>query len=107
MSAVKQERNSKRIPGRPFRPGESGNPAGRPKIALAEQFRNNPKAKSVLNKIIDVANTLNTEKEHKDAVTCARIVSDKIIPTLKAQEIHAAINKWEPIKIFDIENEDK
>lgn len=100
-------KQSKFTPKTAWKPGESGNRQGRPKIALAEQFRNNPKAKSVLDKIIAVANTLNTETEHKDAVTCARIVADKIIPTLKAQEIHGEINTWQPIKVFDIENEDK
>jgi len=90
-TTVKQRKNSDNL--KPYKPGQSGNPKGRPKIAIAEQFRNNPKAKEVLDKIITVANTLNTENEHKDAITCARIVADKIIPTLKAQEIHAELEQ--------------
>jgi len=90
-TTVKHRKSSDNL--RPYKPGQSGNPKGRPKIAIAEQFRNNPKAKEVLDKIITVANTLNTENEHKDAITCARIVADKIIPTLKAQEIHAELEQ--------------
>ncbi len=31
MTAVKQQTNSKKVVGRPFKKGQSGNPAGRPK----------------------------------------------------------------------------
>lgn len=100
MSGVKQKRNTEGLKP-PWKPGQSGNPKGRPKIALAERFRSNPKAKDVLDKIIEVANTLNTKDEHEYAVTCARIVADKIIPTLKAQEIAMSLEKKPEIIIVE------
>ena len=69
--------------------GQSGNPNGRPKgkSSTAEQFRSDPKALEVLNKVIEIASTLGSSDEHKDATSCAKVVVDKIIPTLKAQDI--------------------
>ena len=70
--------------------GQSGNPIGRPKKgqSTADKFRKDPKALDILNKVIQQASTLGEGKdEHKDAMACAKIVVDKIIPTLKAQDI--------------------
>ena len=69
--------------------GQSGNLNGRPKNpkSTADAFRSNPKALDVLNKVIEIASTLGTGEEHKDATVCAKVVVDKIIPTLKAQDI--------------------
>lgn len=69
--------------------GHTANPNGRPKKgkSTAEQFRSNPKALDILNKVIHIASTLGSEDEHKDATSCAKVVVDKIIPTLKAQDI--------------------
>ena len=41
----------------------------------------------MLNKVIEIASTLGSSDEHKDATSCAKVVVDKIIPTLKAQDI--------------------
>ena len=73
-----------------FLKGQCGNPNGRPKgsTSTAEQFRNDPKALDVLNKVIEIASTLGSDNEHKDATSCAKVVVDKIIPTLKAQDIN-------------------
>ena len=62
---------------------------GRPKKdkSTAEQFRSNPRALDILNKVIEIASTLGSDDEHKDATSCAKVVVDKIIPTLKAQDI--------------------
>ena len=70
-------------------PGQTANPNGRPKgsKSTAEAFRNNPKALDILNKVIEIASTLGSDEEHKDATSCAKVVVDKIIPTLKAQDI--------------------
>ncbi len=82
---VKPKRNEKGH----FLKGQCGNPKGRPKgsTSTAEQFRNNPKALDILNKVIEIASTLGSKEEHKDATSCAKVVVDKIIPTLKAQDI--------------------
>ena len=81
----KPERNEKRH----YLKGQSGNPKGRPKRkkSTAEAFRRDPKALEVLNKVIEIASTLGSSDEHKDATSCAKVVVDKIIPTLKAQDI--------------------
>mgnify|MGYP007064234364 CR=1 FL=1 len=73
----------------PFKKGKSGNPSGRPKryVSIAEKFRKDPNAKLVMDKIIEVANTLGGPSEHHQAVSCAKIVADKIIPSLKAQDV--------------------
>ena len=81
----KPERNEKGH----YLKGQSGNPKGRPKgkTSTAEAFRSAPKALEVLNKVIEIASTLGSSDEHKDATSCAKVVVDKIIPTLKAQDI--------------------
>ena len=70
-------------------PGQTANPNGRPKgkSSVAEAFRSDPKSLDVLNKVIQIASTLGTDDEHKDATSCAKVVVDKIVPTLKAQDI--------------------
>ena len=85
MEDLKPKRNEKGH----FLKGQCGNPNGRPKgsTSTAEAFRSNPKALDILNKVIEIASTLGTDEEHKDATSCAKVVVDKIIPTLKAQDI--------------------
>ena len=69
--------------------GHTANPNGRPtgSTSTAEAFRNTPKALDILNRVIEIASTLGSDNEHKDATSCAKVVVDKIIPTLKAQDI--------------------
>ena len=67
--------------------GQTNNPNGRPKVALAEELRKNPKVKTIINKVIATANTLNTKSEHPQAMSCAKVLMDKCVPSLKAQEI--------------------
>ena len=85
MSEDKPLRNEKGH----FLKGQCGNPKGRPKgsKSTAEAFRSDPKALDILNKVIEIASTLGSEDEHKAATSCAKVVVDKIIPTLKAQDI--------------------
>ena len=85
MDELKPKRNEKGH----YLKGQCGNPNGRPKgsTSTAEAFRSNPKALDILNKVIEIASTLGTDEEHKDATSCAKVVVDKIIPTLKAQDI--------------------
>ena len=71
-----------------FRKGVSGNPNGRPKGNSAiERFRDNPKAQSVIDKLFAVADTLNDTNPHKDAIASAKLIIERIIPSLKATEM--------------------
>tara|TARA_R100000353_G_scaffold132064_1_gene93679 strand:- start:508 stop:834 length:327 start_codon:yes stop_codon:yes gene_type:complete len=80
-----------------FKKGKSGNPKGRPKgsSSIAQQFRENPKVEGLMEKMIEVANTLGSEEEHSQAVACAKEVIARAYPTLKSQEltIDAEVNK--------------
>ena len=80
-----------------FQKGSSGNPNGRPpgSSSIAQQFRDNPKVSDLMAKMIDIANTLGSDKEHNQAVACAKEVIARAYPTLKQQEltIEADINK--------------
>lgn len=75
-----------------FLKGQSGNPNGRPKKGKsnAEKFRDNPKAPGILDKIFEIAGTLGKENEHKDAMSCAKLIADKMVPTLKSQELEVS-----------------
>tara|TARA_R100000808_G_scaffold23365_2_gene51776 strand:+ start:303 stop:707 length:405 start_codon:yes stop_codon:yes gene_type:complete len=69
--------------------GESGNKAGRPKsgLAMVDVFREHKKASEVINKIFDVASTLTEDKPHKDAMSCAKLITERFVPLLKATEM--------------------
>ncbi len=69
--------------------GESGNKAGRPKsgLAMVDVFRDHKKASEVINKIFDVASTLTEDKPHKDAMSCAKLITERFVPLLKATEM--------------------
>jgi len=73
----------------PWKKGESGNPDGRPPLggAVVERFRKNPKSAAVIEKILEVASTLGADKQHPDAMICAKIVADRILPKLQTQTI--------------------
>ena len=69
--------------------GVSGNPLGRPKKdeSVVERFRKNSSTYTVIGKIVETAMSLGQEDQHPDAMQCAKIVAEKILPSLKAQEI--------------------
>lgn len=75
-----------------FIQGQSGNPNGRPVKGKsnAEKFREHPKAEGILNKIFSIADSLGDNNEHKDAMACVKLVADKIVPTLKSQELEVS-----------------
>lgn len=120
-----------------FKKGESGNPAGRPKASTAQAFRENPRSRKVVEKVLKVAETLGKSTlptkiiedlvemrrdqiketysnnnggetisaqeledkikayydellstlQHPDAMACAKVVMDKLIPSLKQTEL--------------------
>ena len=73
----------------PWLKGKSGNPNGRPPLggAVVERFRKNPKSAVVIERIIKVASTLGTDKQHPDAMACAKIVANRLLPKLQTQTI--------------------
>tara|TARA_R110002020_G_scaffold66413_1_gene174572 strand:- start:1261 stop:1611 length:351 start_codon:yes stop_codon:yes gene_type:complete len=72
-----------------FIKGNNANPTGRPPAGktIVEKFRENPNSSSVLSNIFQIASTLGSDKEHPKAFECAKLVADKLIPTLKAQDL--------------------
>ncbi len=73
----------------PWQKGQSGNPNGRPPAggSVVEKFRSNPKAESVIDNVIEVASTLGSDHQHPDAMACAKIVAERLIPAVRAQAI--------------------
>ena len=72
-----------------FLPGTSGNLNGRPSAgeSIVEKFRDNPSCISVLEKIFKVANTLGDDDQHKDALPAAKLITERLVPSLKASEL--------------------
>lgn len=62
---------------------------GRPKKeqTIVEQFRANPKGFDLIQNIFQIASTLGTKGQHKDAMNCAKLVVERLIPTLKSSEL--------------------
>ncbi len=72
-----------------FKKGHSGNMNGRPKKneSIVERFRNNDNCQSIINKLFAVANTLDDAEPHKDALASAKLIVERLIPSLKASEL--------------------
>ena len=72
-----------------FKPGFTGNKNGRPPAgeSLVEKFRDNPGAQAVINKLFAVANTLDETTPHKDAIAAAKLIVERLVPSLKASEL--------------------
>ena len=77
-----------------FRPGHSGNKNGRPPAGedIVSKFRSNEKAQGVISKLFAVANTLTDDKPHKDSIAAAKLIIERIIPSLKASELRLTEN---------------
>lgn len=69
--------------------GQSGNPNGRPKKgkSVADLLKRSKHNGNMVKKLYKVAGTLGTKNEHKQALACAKIILDKIVPDLKSQEL--------------------
>ena len=70
-------------------PGSTANPNGRPPAGqtVVDKFRNNPGAQAVINKLFAVANTLDEAAPHKDAIAAAKLIVERLVPSLKASEL--------------------
>ena len=70
-------------------PGSTANPNGRPPAGqtIVDKFRSNEKAQGVINKLFAVANTLDQAKPHKDAIAAAKLIVERLVPSLKASEL--------------------
>ena len=69
-------------------PGSTANPNGRPPAGktIVDKFRDNEQAQGVINKLFQVANTLGDAKPHKDAIAAAKLIVERLVPSLKASE---------------------
>ena len=72
-----------------FKKGFSGNKGGAPRKnqSIVERFRGNEKAQSVINKLINVASTIDDPKPHKDAISACKMIVERLLPSLKASEL--------------------
>ena len=72
-----------------FKKGFSGNMGGAPRKnqSIVERFRGNEKAQRVINKLINVANTIDDPKPHKDAISACKMIVERLLPSLKASEL--------------------
>ena len=72
-----------------WKKGQSGNPNGRPKKgdSVADLIKRSRHNGEMVKKLYKVAGTLGTKDEHKQALACAKILLDKIVPDLKSQEL--------------------
>lgn len=76
------EESGRKQRGRPFKPGESGNPAGRPKgSGLAGELR-----RAIATDAPDILAALIEQAKAGD-VQAARVLLDRILPTLKAESL--------------------
>ena len=69
--------------------GQSGNMNGRPKKedTIVEKFRTEPRLEGLLQKMYTIANTIGDEDAHKDSLACAKLIIERVIPSLKASEL--------------------
>ena len=69
--------------------GQSGNMNGRPKKedTIVEKFRTEPRLEGLLQKMYTIANTIGDDTPHKDSLACAKLIIERVIPSLKASEL--------------------
>ena len=67
---------------------------GRPKSedTIVTKFRDNPKNFDLINNMIQIASTLGSKDQHKDAMSCAKLVVERLVPALKSSELKLGTN---------------
>ena len=72
-----------------FKKGFSGNYGGAPRKneSVVERFRGHEGCQSIINKLFQAANTLGEPNQHKDAISAAKLIVERLVPSLKASEL--------------------
>ena len=72
-----------------FKKGFSGNYGGAPRKdqSIVERFRGHEGCQSIINKLFSAANTLGEPDQHKDAISAAKLIVERLVPSLKASEL--------------------
>ena len=72
-----------------FKKGFSGNYNGAPRKdeSIVERFRGHEGCQSIINKLFSAANTLGEPDQHKDAISAAKLIVERLVPSLKASEL--------------------
>ena len=72
-----------------FKKGFSGNYGGAPRKnqSIVERFREHEGCQSIINKLFSAANTLGEPDQHKDAISAAKLIVERLVPSLKASEL--------------------
>ena len=87
---VKQVKHQvERNPNGTLKKGSTANPNGRPPAgkSIVDKFREHPDTQSIINKLYMVANTLDSDKPHKDAIASVKLIVERVVPSLKASEL--------------------
>ena len=70
-------------------PGNTSNPAGRPKSehTIISIFKDHENAGDIVTKLYKIAGTIDTNTPHKDAMAAVKLIVERFIPQLKATEL--------------------
>ena len=87
---VKQAKHQvERNPNGTLKKGFTANPNGRPPAgkSIVDKFRDHPDTANIINQLYSVAKTLGDPKPHKDAIASAKLIVERLVPSLKASEL--------------------
>ena len=78
-----------RNPNGTLKKGSTANPNGRPPAgkSIVDKFRDHPDTATIINQLYSAAKTLGDPKPHKDAIASAKLIVERLVPSLKASEL--------------------